>query len=72
MIYSTIVKGREKRWIVYFDSEEQARDMDEDGFDVIEIYNVVPAWAQRLGLTRIWCLAQNLWDLPSAIWRKIR
>lgn len=70
MKYSIIVRGRHHEWGVYV-PEAQAKAMQEDGFEVSEVHNTIPAWVVDAGLIRPWCWAQDLWDLPSRLWRRI-
>jgi hypothetical protein len=67
--HSVVVRGRASEWAVYVE-QEQAEAMREDGFEVQEIVNTIPAWAVDLGLTRIWGAVQDLWDWPSRWGRK--
>ena len=41
---------------------EYLREWRDNGFDIDEVLNTIPVWAVRLGLTRIWCRAQDAWQ----------
>ena len=71
MKYMIDVRGERHEWGVVI-PEAQAKAMREDGFAVREVVNTVPHWIAALGLTAPWCMAQDMFDLPSIIWRKLR
>lgn len=33
-----------------------------DGLEIYELLNTVPVWAQRMGLTHVWCRVQDAWQ----------
>lgn len=65
------IRGRQHEWSVYV-AEASVEDMREDGIEVLEIVNTIPAWVVDAGFARIWCLMQDIWDAPSRLWRKIK
>ena len=67
--YITVLRGRQHEWRCEV-SEAAVEDMRADGIEVFEVYNTIPAWVAGLGLTRVWCAVQDLWDWPSRAWRK--
>lgn len=69
--FITTVKGRHHEWRVIV-SEASVEDMREDGVEVLEIANTIPAWAAEAGIGWLWVWVQDMWDLPSRIWRKIK
>ena len=68
-LLSITVKGIEKTWSFsfYFDPQ-YINEWRADGLDVVEIENVIPIWAQRLGLTKIWCRLQDIFNFKNP-WR---
>lgn len=71
MHYTVTVRGRSKEWACVV-SEEQAKAMEEDGFEVVLIENSIPAWVVDLGLAHIWIAAEDLWNWPARLWRWIK
>jgi len=69
--YVTTVMGKHHEWRVTVD-EASVADMRADGIEVLEISNTVPAWAVDAGFARVWVFAQDLWDIPSRLWRRMR
>lgn len=69
--FTTTVRGKEHEWRVEV-AEVSVEAMREDGIEVLEIVNTIPAWAVDAGIGRLWMLAQDIWDWPSRAWRKIR
>lgn len=59
-----VMRGERHEWIMVI-GEAQAKGMMEDGIPVFEIANTVPVWAANLGLTRLWCRLEDLWNWPS-------
>lgn len=60
------VAGRQKRWAVdWHASPGQIEAMRADGIDVGIVENIIPAWIARAGLTRPWCVLQDLWNFRS-------
>ncbi len=71
MNYSVIVRGRQSEWQI--DVPDRMVDgLRDDGFEVVEVHNTVPGWAVDAGFAGVWCVAQDAFDLPSKIWRKLR
>jgi hypothetical protein len=69
--FTTTVLGRQNEWRVEV-SEASVDDMRADGIEVLEISNTIPAWAVDASIGQLWMFAQDVWDAPSRIWRKIR
>lgn len=34
----------------------------QEGFEINELLNSIPVWAQQIGLTRPWCAVQDAWN----------
>jgi len=69
--YITTVRGRRHEWLVTVD-EASVADMRADGVDVQEVFNTIPLLVVDAGMTRAWVFVQDLWNMPSRVWRKIR
>lgn len=67
--FTVTVRGKMSEWSVRV-PPEQAAAMREDGFEVHEIVNTIPEWVVNVGLQRIWCAAQDIWNWPSTWGRK--
>ncbi|HMX28714.1 MAG TPA: hypothetical protein PKC13_24220 [Blastocatellia bacterium] len=64
--YSITVRGQFYTWSFAVDAEPaHVEDWRADGLEVNELLNVIPEWAVSLGLTRIWCFAQDLFYLRN-------
>ncbi len=63
------VRGKTSEWSAYV-TESQAKAMREDGLEVFEVVNTIPAIIATLGLSRPWCFLQDVWNLPTKGWRK--
>jgi hypothetical protein len=60
--YSITVRGKHHEWsFPIVATESDASDWRADGLEVHQVLNSIPEWAQRLGVTRIWCRGQDLW-----------
>ena len=58
-----ITWGKEKAWsFMFMGDDRHLDDWLEDGLEVYEVVNTVPMWAVNLGLTRIWILAQDIFN----------
>ena len=69
--YTTTVQGKHHEWRVTV-AEESVADMRDDGIEVLEIVNTIPAWVVDAGFSRVWVFAQDFWDAPSRLWKKMR
>lgn len=68
MKYVIHVRGKRHEWGITI-PERMVDDLRDDGFEVMEVVNTVPMWVVDLGLTRVWCWCQDVWNLPSTGWR---
>lgn len=56
------VRGKDRTWGFPFKGDPAHMEAwRADGLNVSLVVNTIPLWAQRLGLTRIWCRAQDGW-----------
>lgn len=69
-LLSVRVPGINGTWdIPFYDDPKHIPAWRADGLDVIEVANIVPAWIADLGLTRVWCFAQDLFNFKNP-WRQ--
>lgn len=71
MHYSVTIRGRQHEWGVTV-PDAMVDGLREDGFEVVEVHNTIPGWVLDAGLGDVWCAAQDLFDLPSGLWRNLR
>lgn len=71
MRYEVTVRGKCHLWSIPV-TAAQAKAMSDDGFEVIEVHNSMPSWVFECGLATVWCFAQDIYDIPSNILRKIK
>jgi hypothetical protein len=65
-LLSITVKGDTKRWsFAFYGDPKYLEEWRADGLDVNEIYNVVPIWVTDLGLVRVGCFLQDIWNLKN-------
>jgi len=63
---SVEIRGKQRTWAVdWYASQQQIDDMREDGIDVLEIENSVPAWVVDAGLLRPYVFIQDLWNFKN-------
>lgn len=60
---SIIVRGKSGALYSFtFDADPRyLAEWQADGLDVAEVLYSVPLWVVDLGLTRVWCAAQDAW-----------
>lgn len=63
------VRGKAGEWGIPANlSREAIDDMRADGLNITIPENSIPAWIVGIGLTRSWCLFQDLWNFKNP-WR---
>jgi hypothetical protein len=63
------VRGNRSVWgFPFYGDPQYLSEWRADGLDVILIENTVPALIAELGLTRLWCFAQDLFGFRNP-WR---
>lgn len=65
------VRGARSEWTAQVE-ERSVEAMREDGFEVFELVNTIPDWVVDAGLMKPWVWAQDMFDWPSRMWRKLR
>ena len=69
--FVTRIRGHDHEWSATV-NEASVADMRADGIEIFEVANIIPTWVDRIGMTKPWCWMQDIFDLPSRIWRKWR
>ena len=55
------VRGKRHEWCFEFDGDPKYLDeWREDGLEIDEVLNSVPAWAVDMGLLNVWCFVQDI------------
>ena len=63
------VQGTHKKWCFHFYGDpKHIKVWSDDGLQVNIIENTIPAWVADLGLTRPWCILQDVFNLKNP-WR---
>jgi hypothetical protein len=61
---SITVRGRRKTWSIPLSADPaHLKDWQDDGVNVQQVFSHGPIWLRRFGLTRVWCRAQDVWQL---------
>jgi len=61
MLMVTGKSGARYSFIVHEDPRYLG-EWNEDGLDMFEVDGIVPDWAVRMGLTRVWVSVQSAWQ----------
>jgi len=65
-LVSVEIRGNRSTWGVnWHASQEQIDAMRQDGIEVYELENIVPAWVVDAGLMRPFVFLQDLWNLKN-------
>jgi hypothetical protein len=62
-VYAITVIGKAHKWL--FLVEEDPRYLQEwldDGLDISLVVNIIPEWVVNLGLTKVWCFLQDIFQ----------
>lgn len=68
------VRGKRSSWEVCWDaSQSQIDAMREDGIEVDLIENSMPMWIVDIGMARVWCFFQDIWNFknPFKGWKDV-
>jgi hypothetical protein len=58
-----VIRGKHKEWgFPFYGDPKYIPEWEADGLTVHEVLNTIPEWAQRMGLTRIFCRVQDAWN----------
>lgn len=69
--YFIHVRGERSEWPAQVE-ERSVEAMREDGFEVFELVNTIPEWVVDAGMMTPWVWAQDLFNLPTRLWHKLR
>jgi hypothetical protein len=62
-LMSVEVKGQDHSWsFMFYGNPAHLKDWREDQLEVNEIINIIPEWVVDLGLTKVWCFFQDLFN----------
>ena len=62
-IYSITVTGHAHKWSFLFDGDPQyLQEWLDDGLDVALVVNIIPEWVANLGLVKVWCFLQDIFQ----------
>jgi hypothetical protein len=65
-LLSIKVRGVSKKWsFTFYGDPKHLKEWREDGLDVYQIENVIPAWVVGAGLARPWCFLQDALNLRN-------
>ena len=70
MHYEVLIRGKSHQWSAVVPTKRQAEAMAEDGMEIIEVHNSMPAWVADSGLAGVWCFFEDIWSIPSRWFRK--
>ena len=60
------VNGKHKTWeFTFYANPDYIPEWVADGLDIVLIENVIPEWIADLGLVKIWCFFQDLWNFRN-------
>lgn len=64
------IRGKASLWAVEsLATTEEIAAMRADGLEVHELVNSGPEWIADLGLTRPWCILQDIWNFKNPFGR---
>lgn len=62
-LFAITVNGKNHKWQFHFDGDENDwQDWLDDGLDVMMVKNIIPEWIVFMGLTKIWCFLQDIFQ----------
>lgn len=65
-LLSVSVRGRQHEWSFnFYGDPKHLGDWRRDGLDVFEIENTIPVWISDLGMTKVWCFFQDLFNFKN-------
>lgn len=65
-LMSVTVKGRQHEWNFQFYGEEKSlKEWAADDVEVAVVENTIPVWVADLGLTRLWCFCQDVFNFKN-------
>lgn len=68
--YELMIRGERREWsITVWAEPEWVEDWREDDLALYEVINTIPEWVVTMGLARVWCFFQDLFNFRNR-WRK--
>ena len=65
-LMSVTVRGNRKTWSFnFYGDPKHLNEWRTDGLEIGEIENVIPVWIVTLGLTRMWCFFQDVFNIGT-------
>ena len=65
-LMSVTVRGYRKTWSFnFYGDPKHLNEWRTDGLEIGEIENVIPVWIVTLGLTRMWCFFQDVFNFKN-------
>ncbi len=60
-LFQITIKGKTEEWAFDFEADEKYwQDWLDDGLNVKMVMNIIPSWVAELGLTKLWCVLQDI------------
>lgn len=60
------IRVNQSRWGVEWNApQSQIEGMRADGIEVGLIENSIPFWVNEIGMARIWCFFQDIWNFKN-------
>jgi len=62
-VYSIMVIGKAHKWSFLIEEDPQyLQEWLDDGLDISLVVNIIPEWVVNLGLTKVWCFLQDIFQ----------
>lgn len=66
VLMSVTVCGKEKTWSFnFYGDPKYLPEWWEDGLPIGVIENTIPVWVANLGMTRVWCFMQDVFNFRN-------
>lgn len=71
ILHAVVVCGKGSTWVIHtYITKETAQDWRDDGLEVYEVLNTIPAWAVYAGIpVRLWFFVQDIFHFKNP-WSK--
>jgi hypothetical protein len=63
-LYEITIKGKWHKWSFTFWAKDNMVDWEKDGLEVRQVFNTIPVWVVKMGLTNVWCRLQDIKIIP--------
>lgn len=65
-LMSIQVTGVDHKWCFEFYADPKyLHDWEKDGLDIVVLENTIPVWTTNIGLTKVWCFMQDLFNFKN-------